>query len=68
MPLRWVVSIVHVSYDQENFPPIKAQGETKVVTPKFQNTLNFSTYQQTNMLHQNSNLYKSNALIPGRQF
>ncbi len=49
MPLRWVVSIVHVSYDQEFFHPSKAQGEPKVVTPKFQNTLNFSTYQQTKM-------------------
>jgi hypothetical protein len=50
------------------FPPIKAQGEPKVVTPKFQNTLNFSTYQQTKTCYIKTQIYKSNALIPGRQF
>jgi len=51
-----------------SFPPIKAQGEPKVVTPKFQNTLNFSTYQQTKTCYIKTQIYKSNALIPGREF
>jgi hypothetical protein len=67
MPLRRVVSIVHVSYDQEFFHPSKHRVSQKWSLQSFKIHYTFQhTNRQTCSIK--TQIYKSNALIPGRQF